>query len=149
MITRSLNNEERINYNWKFYPLDITATTTKESIISFINSKLIKTNELAFDEYPVYIDTLTNDIVIIDNAGNKQFTRYDHIYKGNVIKIEINGNWTPWNKAKKNIKKIVFMDNLVYHESAKDYWSEGGFSFSKFYSNNIYDTLKDNILKSA
>jgi len=149
MIIRNLKPEERLNFNWKLYPFDISLKTTKENIISFVKSKLIKTNELAFEEFPVYINTIAIDIIIIDQEGQKQFAKYNHIYKGNIIKIEVNGKWINWSQARKNIRKIIFMDNLVYHNHVTDLWSERGFSFSKFYNNNIHDTLKDNIVKLA
>lgn len=149
MITRNLKPEERLNFNWKLYPFEISPKTTKESIINFTKSKLIKTNELAFEEYPIYIDTIAIDIIIIDQEGKKQFAKYNHIYKGNMIKIEINGEWVNWSQAKKDIKKIIFMDNLVYHNSVRQLWNEKGFSFSKFYSKGIYQELKNNILLTA
>jgi len=149
MITRSLNSEERPNFKWNLYPFEITTGTTKENIINFTQSKLIKTKELAFEEYPIYIDTLTTDIIIIDSKGNKQFARYNHIYKGNVIKIEINDNWINWSQAKKNIKKIIFMDSLTYHSTVQSLWNEKGFSFTKFYLEGIETELKNNILLIA
>ena len=149
MIIRNMTDEERLNFNWKLYPLEITPKTTKKTIINFIESKYIKTDELAFNEYPIYIDTIAIDIIIIYQKGNKQFARYNHIYKGNMIKIEINGEWVNWSQAKKDIKKIIFMDNLVYHNSVRQLWNEKGFSFSKFYSKGIYQELKNNILLTA
>lgn len=149
MITRNLKHEERLNFNWKLYPFEISAETTKESIINFTQSKLIKTTELAFEEYPVYIDTLTTDIIIIDSKGQKQFAKYNHIYKGSVIKIEMNGKWINWSQAKKNIKKIIFMDSLEYHNHVAELWNEKGFSFSKFYLEGIENELKNNILLIA
>jgi len=149
MVTRSLNNEEMQSFNWSLYPFEVSAGTIKENIISFTQSKMIKTKELAFEEYPIYIDTLTTDIIIIDNKGQKQFARYNHIYKGNIIKIEINDKWINWSQAKKNIKKIIFMDNLIYHLSVRNLWNEKGFSFTKFYLEGIGDELKNNILLTA
>lgn len=149
MITRNLKPEERLNFNWKLYPFEISPKTTKENIISFVKSKLIKTNELAFEEYPIYINTIAIDIIIIDQEGKKQFAKYNHIYKGNIIKIEIDGKWLNWSQARKNIRKIIFMDNLVYHNHVTNLWSERGFSFSKFYLEGIENELKNNILSVA
>lgn len=149
MVTRSLNSEERQNFNWSLYPFEVSTGTIKENIINFTQSKLIKTKELAFEEYPVYIDTLTTDIIIIDSKDQKQFTRYNHIYKSNIIKIELNGKWINWSQAKKNIKKIIFMDSLTYHSAVQNLWNEKGFSFTKFYLEGIENELKSNILLIA
>ena len=148
MIMRLMNQKERQEYSWKYYPLDITAKTTKQDIINFTKSKLIKTNELD-QGYPVYIDTLTNNIILITKKGEKIFTRYNHIYKGNIIQIELNNSWYNWSKAKNKISKIIFLDNIIYHPIAKNLWNEKGFSFMKFYSEGIKDKLINELLEIA
>jgi len=129
------------------YPLQISTGTTKESIINFIQSKLIKTSEIAFDEYPVFLNTLSTDIIIIDRNRCKQFAKYSHIYKGNAIRIEINGSWINWGQAKKGISEIIFMDYLHLHPIARHLWSEKGFSFKRFWA-GVDQEVKNEILKT-
>lgn len=145
-ITRSLTHEELKDYKWKYYLMAITGKTTKEDIVKFTNALHIKTNELAFDKYPIYINTVSTDIIIITNKGEKLFARYDHIFKNNSIKIEINGKWINWSQAKNKIKKIIFLDSLYYHNSVRHIWSENGYNSIKFYNQGLYDELKNDIL---
>ncbi len=148
MITRSLNDEELNNFTWKVYPMQITENTTKEDIINFTNKLLIKTNELHFDKYYAYIHTIDTDIMIITKDNKKIMGRYDHIFKSNSIKIEINDKWESWSKAKNKIKTIIFVDSLHYHESVRHLWSERGFSFTKFYNEGYKDNIINELLNS-
>ena len=148
MVTRNLNYEELKNFKWKYYPMEITANTSKEDVINFINSKLIKTNELAFSKYSISINTISNDIILITHKGEKIFTKYNH-YKNN-IQIELNNKWVNWSQTKTKIKKIIFLDDFIYHESVRHLWSERGFSFIKFYHEGIKEKLINNeLLKIA
>jgi hypothetical protein len=144
MITRSLHYEELKDFTWKVYPMQIIANTTKEDIINFTNKLLIKTNELHFDKYFAYIDTVDTEIMIITKDNKKVMGSYNHIYKGNHIQVKFDGKLYTWSKAKNKIKTIVFMDSLHYHESVRHLWSENGFSFTKFYN----EGYKDNIINS-
>lgn len=132
MIIRLMSDKERQEYSWKSYPLNITAKTTKQDIINFIKSKLVKTNETDCG-HPVYIDTLSNDIILVTKKGERIFTRYNHIYKGNAIYIELNGSWNSWGRVKGKIDRIIFLDDIIYHPANKGLWSERGFNYSKFY----------------
>lgn len=148
MIIRSMNYEEIKNFTWKSYSMQVTKNTTKEDIINFTNSLLVKTNELHFEKYFAYINTTDTSIIIITKDNKKVIGRYDHIYKGNIIKIEINGKWETWAKVKNKIKTIVFIDNLQYHESVRHLWSENGFSFTKFYREGLKDNIVNNLLNN-
>jgi hypothetical protein len=122
--------------------------TTKENIINFKNNLSIKTAELAFNEYPVYINTVATDIIIITNDGNKILGTYNHIYKGNSLLIEIDGKWETWAKVKNKIKTIIFLDDLNLHESVRHLWSEQGFSFSKFYREGYKDKIINELINN-
>jgi hypothetical protein len=149
VITRSLTYEELKTFKWKFYPMEITTSTNKQDIINFINSKRILTSEKAFNQYPIYIDTIDNEIIIITKDNRKILGMYDHIYKGNIIKIKIDNKWYNWSQVKNKIKQIIFFDNLEYHELVRNLWTERGFSFIKFYQEGIKDKLVNELLKIA
>lgn len=125
-----------IPYNWRTYtikPSEVAKnqlkyeflgisrialqSTTKKNIAQLQNGKQ-KTFFLDFNP-------LSLDCIICYKSGEKKLTRWDHIFKNDTIYL----NGLPLSKIKtSDIDKIVLMDDLYYHESMLQYWSENGFS---------------------
>ena len=126
MVTRSLNFEEIKDFTWKTYKMDIS---TKESFIKFLSNLHIKTKELAFDRYNIYIHTTDIIIAIVTNKNEVEITSFNHIYKNNSIRMRIGGKLCTWSQIQKKVKTVYFIDNLNLHESVRHLWNEKGFKF--------------------
>jgi hypothetical protein len=95
-------------------------STTKKHVAQLQNGKQ-KTFFLEFNP-------LSLDCIIVYKSGEKELTRWDHVYKNDTIYLK----GLPLSKLKtSDIDKIILIDELRYHESMLQYWSENGFSFSK------------------
>jgi hypothetical protein len=125
MIFRSLTYKEILDFNWGFYPLNITKDSTKWDIINFVNKHNKDTGEI--DEtynQPVYTNEICTEIIIELKNGTKQFSRYNHIFKRDRVVIEFDNKFVPFSVAKNKIKKIYFMDNINIHSSLHQFWEE-------------------------
>ena len=92
-------------------------TTTKKHIAHMQNGK-DRTFFLDFNP-------LSLDCIICYKDGTKELTRWNHVFKGDIIYLK----GLPLSKIKtSDIDKIVLMDDLYYHETMLQYWSEKGFS---------------------
>jgi len=111
-------------------------TTTKKTIITLIGGK----QQTLFLEF----SPLSLDCIICYKSGEKKLTRWDHVYKNDTIYLD----GLPLSKLKtSDIDKIVLMDELRYHETMFQYWSENGFSSIK--SMEYRKELMQNIIKSV
>lgn len=92
-------------------------STTKKTIAQLQNGKQ-KTFFLDFSP-------LSLDCIICYKDGTKELTQWDHVYSNDTIYLK----GLPLSKIKtSNIDKIVLMDELKFHDTMLQYWSEKGFS---------------------
>lgn len=144
-----------IPYQWRIYtikPSDVAKnqlkyeflgisniakqTTTKKHIAQLQNGKQ-KTLFLVFNP-------LSLDCIICYKDGTKELTRWNHVFKGDTIYLK----GLPLSRIKTpNIDRIILMDDIKYHESMLQYWSEKG--FSSIESMEDRKQLIQNILESV
>ncbi len=149
MVTRQFTIEEAKKRKWKAYSFKITQSTKKCSIIQFIESKKIKTNEVAYNKHPIFLNPLGVEIILIFKDDERCLSRYNYYFQNNKLYFDINGNWLPWGKIKHKIKTIFFLDNLMLHPKAKKLWNNKGFLFTKFYKNKVHDNIVTEILNEV
>ena len=121
MITRSVKKQDLSGYNWKTYEV---TNLKKENILRFFKERHVDTGEVdeTFNR-PVYIDTLGLKCILMFKDGKKQISSFNHVYKNNSIYLSTQEGAVPLSRVK-GLKKILFMDDPMYHPEYRHLWSE-------------------------